>query len=447
LEDRVRTSLLRRLTTMGTAMAVVVVGLPASAAVADDLSGERHRTEPRRVGYYTQWSNYSGFFVKNVDTSGQAARLTHINYAFGNVGPDGRCFIRNEPGQGDAWADFQRGYPEAESVDGVADTAEQPLAGNFNQLRKLKAKHRNIKVLISLGGWTWSKYISDAVLTPESRRAFVSSCIDLYIKGNLPALDGRGGPGSAAGVFDGIDLDWEWPGSPGNVGNIVRPEDKENFTKAVAEFRRQLDAYGRQVRKHYLLTAFLPANPAAIDAGFEPRKIFRDLDFATLQGYDFHGTWEPLTNQQSALRVPAGNPTTPDFSVVSTVDAWRSRGAPRSQLVVGVPYYSQGWTGITSTANNGLFQPATGPAPGLNTYRAVSALIGTDGYRVHRDTRAGHAWIFNGSTFWTLDDPAVIAQKTRYIRDNRLGGAMVWSLDGDTADGALTRALASGLGC
>jgi chitinase len=248
-------------------------------------------------------------------------------------------------------------------------------------------------------------------------------------------------------VFDGIDLDWEWPGSAGNDGNVIRPEDKQNFSKVVAEFRRQLDAYGRQARKHYLLTAFLPANPEKIDAGFEARKIFKDLDFATLQGYDFHGTWEPLTNQHSALRVPSGNPTSPDFSVSSTVDAWRSRGAPRDQLVVGVPYYSQGWTGITSTANNGLFQPATGAAPGLNTYRSVSALIGTDGFTVYRDVRAGHAWIFNGTTFWTLDDPAVLAQKTRYIRDNRLAGAMVWSLVGDTADGTLTKALATGLGC
>ena len=436
----------RLLITVGTIVAATAAGLPVTAAHAGS-GGGRHDDEPRRVGYYTQWSNYSGYLVKNIDTSGQARRLTHINYAFGNVGADGKCFIRNEPGQGDAWADFQRGYPEAESVDGRADTAEQPLAGNFNQLRKLKAKHRDLKVMISLGGWTWSKYFSDAALTPESRRAFVASCIDLYIKGNLPALDGRGGPGSAKGVFDGIDLDWEWPGSPGNVGNIIRPEDKQNFTAVVEEFRRQLDSYGRQTRKHYVLSAFLPANPTAIDAGFEVRRIFRNLDFGTLQGYDFHGTWEPLTNQHSALRVPSGNPTTPDFSVTSTVDAWLQRGAPRQQLVVGVPYYSQGWTGITSTANNGLFQPATGAAPGLNTYRAVSALIGTDGYRVYRDTAAGHAWIFNGSTFWTLDDPALIAQKARYIRTQRLGGGMIWSLDGDTDDGALTRSLAAGLGC
>jgi chitinase len=441
----VRTRLLRRLTTLGTIVAVAAAGLPASAASAG--SGNGHRGDgPLKVGYYTQWSNYSGFFVKNVDTSGQARRLTHINYAFGNVGPDGKCFISNEPGQGDAWADFQRGYPEAESVDGKADAWDQPLAGNFNQLRKLKARHPDLKVLISLGGWTWSNYFSDAVLTPESRRAFVSSCIDLYIKGNLPALDGRGGPGSAAGVFDGIDLDWEWPGSAGEPGNVIRPEDKQNFTAVVEEFRRQLDRYGKEKRRHYLLSAFLPANPAAIDAGFEVRKIFKDLDYGTLQGYDYHGTWEPLTNQHSALRVPRGNPTTPDFSVTSTVDAYLQRGAPRQKVVVGVPYYSQGWTGVTGTANNGLFQPATGAASGSNTYRAVSALVGTGGYRVHRDIWAGHAWIFDGSTFWTYDDPAVIAQKALWVRSRGLGGAMIWSLDGDTEDGVLTRSLAGGLG-
>jgi chitinase len=434
---------LRRLTALAATVTTVVAGVAlVGAAPAAAHGGD---SGFKRVGYYTQWSNYSGFFVRNVDASGQAGRLTHINYAFGNVNAEGRCFEANIAGEGDAWADYQRPYPAAESVDGVADDPAQALAGNFNQIRKLKAEHRNLKVLISLGGWTWSKNFSLAVRTEESRRALVASCIDLYLKGNLPLLDGRGGPGSAAGVFDGVDLDWEWPNWPGHPDNVFAPEDKPNFTKLVAEFRKQLDALGRKNRKHYLLTAFLPANPGAIDAGFEVRKVFRYLDFATLQGYDFHGTWELTTNHQSALRVPAGAPITPDFSVVSTVDAWRSRGAPASRLVIGVPYYSQGWTGITGTANNGLFQTATGPASGSNIYRAVAALVGTDGFQVYRDPRAGHAWIFNGTTFWTLDDPAVIRQKTAYVRRTGLGGAMVWSLDGDTADGALTAALAGGL--
>jgi chitinase len=109
----------------------------------------------------------------------------------------------------------------------------------------------------SLGGWTFSKYFSDAALTAASREHFVSSCIDLFIKGNLP-----GAPdGAAAGLFDGIDLDWEWPGSEGNAGNIIRAEDKQNFTKLAAEFRRQLDEYGATTGEDYLLTSFLPAAP------------------------------------------------------------------------------------------------------------------------------------------------------------------------------------------
>jgi len=122
--------------------------------------------------------------LNDVDASGAAAKLTHINYAFGNISSDGKCFEVNQTGQGDAWADYQRRFTAAESVDGLADVFDQPLAGNFNQL---KQKHPQLKVLMSLGGWTWSRFFSNAALTDASRQAFVASCIDLFIKGNLPS--------------------------------------------------------------------------------------------------------------------------------------------------------------------------------------------------------------------------------------------------------------------
>ena len=201
----------------------------------------------KRVGYFTQWGIYGrDFQVKDLDTSGQAAKLTHINYAFGNVSSDGTCFTGNVPGEADAWADYVRPLDAAGSVDGVADTAEQPLAGNFNQLRELKAKHPGLKVLISLGGWSWSTHFSDAARTPASRKALRRPPASTsYIKGNLPVDGARGGAGAAAGLFDGVDLDWEWPGSAGDTGTVFRPEDKQNFTALVREFRTQLDAYGR----------------------------------------------------------------------------------------------------------------------------------------------------------------------------------------------------------
>ncbi|WP_329136013.1 glycoside hydrolase family 18 protein [Streptomyces sp. NBC_01476] len=405
----------------------------------------------KNVGYFTQWGIYArNYQVKNVETSGTAAKLTHLNYAFANIGADGKCFEANVAGEGDAWADYQHPVDAATSVDGTADTAEQPLAGNFNQLRELKAKNPKLKVLISIGGWGWSTNFSNAALTPASRTALVASCLDIFIKGNLPLLDGKGGPGSAAGLFDGVDIDWEWPASSGDVDTVYRPQDKKNFTALAAEFRKQLDAYGRSKHKHYDLSAFLPAAPAKIDAGFEVKKIFKYLDFGTVQGYDFHGPYEATTNQQSALKAPRDTPVPNDFSDTQAVGDWLHRGAPARRLVLGIPFYGQGWTGVPDGGTAGLFQPSTGPAPatwqaGNEDYHALKALAQSGTYAVHRDTKDGFAWLYDGTNFWTYDDPQVVTQKTAYIKKQHLGGAMAWSLDGDTSDGELMTAIDTGL--
>jgi chitinase len=417
-----------------------LIAVAAAAAVAVPLSVSPAQAAAEKdyvkVGYFTQWGIYGRQFpAAKLQTSGAAAKLTHINYAFGNVNADGLCV------SADPWADFDTAFTAENSVDGVADEAGQPLSGNLNQLAELKKLNPDLRVLISLGGWTLSKYFSDAVLTKESRKKLIDSCVDLWLKGNVP---GRA-PGVAAGIFDGVDLDWEWPGSSGEVGNIIRPEDKQNFTELVKDFRAALTKLGRQTDDYYELTAFIPAAPAKIEAGFEVKKIFKYLDFGTVQGYDFHGSWEARANQQSALRVPKGAPDKPDFSIEGTVNAWLRRGAPAEQLVLGIPYYSQGWTGVSG----GLFGTATGPAPGVhaagsNDYKVVKDLP-SQGYEVVRDTKAGHTYLYNGETFWTFDDPVQILQKTAYIQAKGLGGAMMWSLDGDDDNASLTKAIDHGL--
>ena len=423
----------RRFIAVAATLLVAVTAAPAAA------QAHQSRKPYVKVGYFTQWGIYGrDFQLSKVQSSGAAARLTHLNYAFGPVTADGVC------ASADSWADWGVQFTAGLSVDGVADVPGQPLSGNLNQLAELKKANPNLRALISLGGWTGSASFSDAALTDASRKKLVASCVDLWLKGNLPGL----AAGVAAGIFDGIDLDWEWPGSAGNAGNVFRPEDKHNFTLLAAEFRRQLDALGRQTRKHYDLTAFLPAAPAKVDAGFEANKIFKYLDFGTVQGYDFHGSWEKRTNQQSSLRVPAGAPDNPDFSLENAINAWISGGAPRSELVAGIPYYGQGWTGVTG-GGTGLFQPATGPAAGAfaagtEDFKVLETLP-AKGYRLYRDVHAGHSWLFDGTTFWTYDDPAQILQKTAYIRGAGLGGAMMWSLDGDDADASLTRAVSAGL--
>lgn len=410
--------------------AAVAVPLGLSAVPAEANS------QKRVVGYYTQWSGYDrNFLVSDLVKNGTAAKLTQLNYAFGFLDAQGNC-VSSDP-----WADYQRPFTAEQSVSGKADEPGQALAGNLNQLKQLKQMFPKLRVSISIGGWTGSKYFSDAALTPASRAASVKSCLDMWLKGNLPGVPA----GAAKGIFDGVDLDWEWPASEGNPGNVIRPEDKQNFTALVHEYRKQLDRLPFSGR--YNLTAFLPAAPAQIDNGFEVSKLFKDLTFGTTQGYDYHGAWDPVTNQQSAIDGPAGDPSTAEFSSQVTIDAYLSRGAPRDKLVMGVPFYSRGWTGVTNQ-NNGLFQPATGPAPatyeaGYEDYRLLKAKLG--GFTVYRDTKAGFAWLFDGTTFWTWDDPTEMKRKAEYISDRGLGGAMIWSLDGDTANGELISALHSNL--
>jgi chitinase len=406
-------------------------------------------TSHQVVGYFAQWGIYQrNYRIKDVDTSGSAERMTVMNYAFGNI-VDGKCHMANQLGVGDAWADYQKGFQANESVDGVADVYDQKLKGNFNQIKKLKAKHPNLKVVISLGGWTWSKGFSDAALTAESRKTLVSSCIDMYIKGNLPLIGGEpaGGDGVAAGVFDGIDIDWEYPAMPANTGHVHRPEDTQNFTALLQEFRAQLDALDSKL----LLTIAAPAGQDKIEK-LEIPKIHPYLNFINLMTYDMHGGWDAQgpTNFHAPLYASPNDPSTgvsKSYSTDAAVKLYLDGGVPSNKLIIGVPFYGRGWTNVPNK-NDGLYQssPTMQPAPGtyeagVEDYKVLKAL----GYPSHRDPVTQSYWIFNGTTFWSFDDPESLTNKMAYVKSKNLGGAMVWELDGDTADGELLRAVVDGL--
>lgn len=408
----------------------------------------------KQVGaYFTQWGIYGrNYHVKNIDTSGAASRLTFINYAFGNVYDDGRCGIVNraESGNGDGgdgYADYQKSYDAATSVDGVADVWSQTLKGNFNQLKKLKARHPQIKVFISLGGWTWSKNFSRFSLTDASRQTLVASCIDIYLKGNLPVGDGAGGPGAAVGVFDGIDIDWEFPGGGGQPYNSVSPADKANFTLLLGEFRRQLNQLTAQTGRQYALTVAIGAGADKID-NTEPAPYSQHLDWINLMSYDYHGGFEPQgpTNFQSNLHVDPNNPATgvvKTYATETAVNKLLAAGVPASKVVIGIPFYGRGWTGVPSGGTNGLYQPASGPArgtyeQGIEDYKVLAPRNSPKFY--HPVTK--QLWTYNGTEFWSFDDPTVIATKAAYVNNLGLGGLFAWSLDGDDASATLTKEIA-----
>jgi chitinase len=311
-------------------------------------------------------------------------------------------------------------------------------------LKELKARFPDLRVLISLGGWTWSGRFSDAALTAQSRATFVTSCIDLFIRGQFAA--GITEPG----IFDGIDVDWEWPGAPGATNNY-RPEDTANFTALLREFRSQLDARGTLDGRTYLLTIAAPAGEANIGkidvAGIAPY-----VDGVNLMSYDFRGGWSATTGHQAALHQPAGDPLPAErWWIDNAVELWTNGGFPASKLTVGMPFYGRGWTGVSAgPAGDGLWQTTTGAAPG--TYEAgiedadVLAQLPSSYVRYH-DAAAGASWLYDPTArvFWTWDDASSLGVKAAYIREKGLAGAMVWELSGDDASGTLLRSLTDAL--
>lgn len=415
-----------------------------------------------RTAYYTSWSVYANqFYPKDLDTRGIAGKLTTLDYAFENIDPVNlTCMAANKAGSsddndtsgndgaGDAWADYQMGFTSDNSVDGSTDAWDQPLKGNFNQLKQLKAKYPNLKVLVSLGGWTYSKYFSDVAATDAARKKFVSSCIDMYIKGNLPVLDGSpsGGNGVAAGIFDGFDIDWEFPGSAnGHPGNHFSADDTANYTLLLQEFRNQLDALGG---KHYSLTAAVPSGPSDIDK-IQPGSLAGALDMADVMTYDFYGSWQATgpTNFNAQLMDSFDNPDAgAGFDVEDAISEYILRGMPVDKLSVGIPFYARGWTGVSDGGQRGLYQPATGPSPayslsqqpGVAFYKELEADGKLNGYWMDYATKS--TWVYDGTNWWSVETPQSISYKLQYIHGIGLGGVMMYSLEGDDASSTLLNA-------
>ncbi|MET9669779.1 glycoside hydrolase family 18 chitinase [Streptomyces sp. NPDC006475] len=366
-----------------------------------------------KLGYFTNWGVYQrNYHVKNLVSSGTAAKITHINYAFGNV-QGGRCTI------GDAFADYDKAYTADQSVDGKADTWDQPLRGNFNQLRKLKAQYPNIKVLWSFGGWTWSGGFGQAAANPA---AFAESCYQLV-------EDPRW-----ADVFDGIDLDWEYPNACGLTCDTSGPASLKNVMQAM----RARFGSGN------LVTAAISAdgtNGGKLDAA-DYAGAAQYVDFYNVMTYDFFGTWaaQGPTAPHSPLTSYAGIPQE-GFNSEAAITKLKGKGISGSKLNLGIGFYGRGWTGVTQATPGGT---ATGPAPG--TYEP-----GNEDYKVLKvtcpatGTVAGTAYAKCGSNWWSYDTPATIGTKMSWVKSQGLKGAFYWEFSGDTANGELANAVHTGL--
>jgi chitinase len=403
-------------------------------------------------GYFEEWGDrYGGLTIADLQRNGVADQLTYLIYAFGDVTPASTpsCAI-DDPDA--AYRDSSQ-----PRVSGKPYTA--PLYGNFGAILQLKELHPRLRVLISLGGQAGNSggWVA-AAGSPSGRVALASSCIDLFVKGNIAAGV------QAPNLFDGFNIDWEFPSAA----------DKQNFTALLKEFRTQLDALSKSTNKQYILTFDSPADPRKY-ANIDLKGAAEQVDFLTIDGYDLAAPEDKQTNEASSLYSSRVSPSIEGApSIDATVKAYLKAGVPAAKYTMGLPLYAVGWTGVPHV-NHGLYQSAASPAPvllangaglcsnpnktapspgcdalltpGFLTYATVENLIKANGFTAWYDSDRVGATLYNPSngTFYTYDSPSSVAAKTAYIRKNKLGGAYVWALNDDDRNGSLTKAVAAGL--
>ncbi len=339
------------------------------------------------IGYIASW--------KGIETEKiPAEKLTHINYAFANVA--------------NGIVTSGEGLAERDSI-------------NFLKLYSLKSRNPELKILVSIGGWTWSKGFSDAALTPESRKILTESGIDFLIKHQL----------------DGLDFDWEYPALQGD-NNVVRDEDRENFVAMLKSFREALDSLGALHNKHYLSTIASGGFRKYLEVN-DLRTAAQYLDLINIMSYDLFGAGDKIAGHHANLS--KGNQalmpeSKRDRSVKSAVLEHIEFGVPREKIVVGIPFYGKRWKEV-GPENNGLYQSGVFDR-GLSQDK-IHQLQGDESYREFWDTGAENAFLYSSEKkeWVTFESRRSIEHKIHFVKKEQLAGVMFWELSEDPSGSLL----------
>ena len=337
-------------------------------------------------------------------TTIQATKITHINYAFVNV-IDGE--VRFDT-----------------SIDNTPSKKD-----DIFKLHALKKINLDLKVLVAVGGWSWSGNFSDAALTERSRRKFAVSAAAFVETYDL----------------DGIDIDWEYPNQPG-ADNIHRPQDVQNFTLLLQAVRQELNKLSARQGsgKHYLLTIATGANQGYVE-NTELGKLQRYLDFLNIMTYDFYHGGDHRTGHHSNFR-PSSSPDRDRNNIVNAVDLHIEAGVPLHKINLGIPFYGRKWTGVKGTENQGLFQEAESVGGSISYHQIVQCLQDASYWQRWDDAaQVPYLWNPEKAIFISYENARSIALKMQYLQGKGLGGAMFWEYshdhEGELLD-ALDRALA-----
>jgi chitinase len=395
--------------------ATIGVARATGTIVNDDSTVPPPSTAGKQVvGYFAEW----GIYDRQYDVMDiPADKLTVVNYAFAKINTAGEIDLF------DSYAAIEKSYP--------GDTWDQPVKGNFNQIRKLKEANPHLKVVISVGGWTLSSEFSDVALTSASRLKFADSVVRFVNQYG----------------FDGVDLDWEYPVSGGLDSNETRPADKQNYTLLVQAIRSALNANEQTTGKDYLVTMAVPPG-YSVAQNFELDKLAPLVDWMNVMAYDYHGSWDNTTGHNAPLYPNPASPFADEskFNVDYIMNYYASAGVPKSKLIMGAPVYGRSWKGVSAGPNgDGLFRPASGVGsgtwePGSIDYSDLLNKVNTQPgtYKMFRDTASSVPYVYaptvEGGWFSTFEDKNSLSQKIDYILANDYAGMMFWEMSADVRD-------------
>ncbi|KAJ3076635.1 hypothetical protein HDU98_001644 [Podochytrium sp. JEL0797] len=292
-----------------------------SGPVTTATAAVRPFTTPGIIGYWTNWSPYSR--AENAIDTLDLTNFTTINYAFVNVSAAGALV----------------------SFDPVMDATWLP---KFNGV---KAKYPNLRTVVSLGGWSGSTHFSTIAASASLIQTFANNVLAYLVANN----------------FDGVDIDWEYPGGGGITCNAVNSMDAANFVTLLSVLRATLGPQRSiSIAASALASRYIDGNGVN-----QIPNMMKYINYAQLMSYDFYGSWVPYSDFNSALDVPG--PTDPQepatnnkaagypegLTQKASVALWLAAGANASQLTNGLAFYGRSWS-VQSNTNNGLYQLCTG---------------------------------------------------------------------------------------
>lgn len=279
----------------------------------------------------------------------------------------------------------------------------------FNHTRQLKKANRELKVLVWVGGAGVGGF-SEMVVNHASRKLFIQS-----LKATLEQYQ-----------LDGVDLDWEFPGSGS--------KNRMHFSQLLHEIRRE---YQREHRTYILSVAV--AAPATIAyLSYDAREINSYADYVNIMTYDYHfyAKEMPQTGFNAPLyRRHDEHAIFGTLNINASVHYWLSQGLAKNKLVIGLPTYGHTFQ-LVSPFNTRIGAPASSYGRvgmiGFASYSEICWFRRHNIY-VHQvyDVEACSPYLYAGTEWISYEDERSLECKANYIKENGFGGAMIFSLNTD----------------